>query len=456
VGQYVEALTQVQLARELLPADDHFAQSVVAWAFGDTMLTQGHLPEARLAFEEQFRQGHAMGNPWSMVAGQTYMAQVLRAQGQLQQARAVLDDTLAEASQQGVRSRGYIARVENTLASVLYELNELETANQLLAEATLVSRHWPNTNHLIYTYVLQTRVLLAQGDYQGARIAIGKAYHLIRNWDFTLRLRRTVEAELVRVWLTLQAAGVSLVPGDSLSGQSSALVAAWRSEVANSTANKNPMMDEYTETTVLILARVSLAAGQVAEALLLLEHLSESAKTAGHTEVAISSLVLSAVARQAGSSAGALTELGEALRLAEPGGYVRVFLNEGRPMQFLLAQWLAHACADPLREYAIYLLSQFDAELLGKTAAQEKAASINDLVESRAQPANDVLIEPLSQRELEVLHLMALGSTNQQIARQLIVATGTVKAHAASIYRKLDVANRTEAVARARQLGLLP
>jgi LuxR family maltose regulon positive regulatory protein len=66
------------------------------------------------------------------------------------------------------------------------------------------------------------------------------------------------------------------------------------------------------------------------------------------------------------------------------------------------------------------------------------------------------LVEPLSQRELEVLHLIALGNTNPEIARQLIVSTGTIKAHTASIYRKLDVANRTEAVARARQLAILP
>jgi len=72
-----------------------------------------------------------------------------------------------------------------------------------------------------------------------------------------------------------------------------------------------------------------------------------------------------------------------------------------------------------------------------------------------ASPAGN-LVEPLSQRELEVLHLMALGRTNQEIAQQLIVAPGTIKAHTASIYRKLDVANRTEAVARARDLGILP
>ena len=84
--------------------------------------------------------------------------------------------------------------------------------------------------------------------------------------------------------------------------------------------------------------------------------------------------------------------------------------------------------------------------------SQEKVSTTGDPSAGSVQ----ALVEPLSQRELEVLHVMALGRTNQEIARQLIVSPGTVKAHTASIYRKLDVANRTEAVARARQLGLLP
>ena len=113
-------------------------------------------------------------------------------------------------------------------------------------------------------------------------------------------------------------------------------------------------------------------------------------------------------------------------------------------MQMLLAQWVAHAGISPLREYALQLLSQFDAE-----PHQLKAEPEN------VSPASKI-VEPLSPRELEVLHLIALGKTNQEIAEQLIVAAGTVKAHAASIYRKLEAANRTEAVSRARQLGILP
>jgi len=156
-------------------------------------------------------------------------------------------------------------------------------------------------------------------------------------------------------------------------------------------------------------------------------------------------LLLEALAmRERGDSEHAILALTKCLTLAEPEGYVRVFLDEGQPMQMLLAQWLAHASPGPVRDYAIRLLSHFDAEPHVVTASQEIAS-----------PAGN-LVEPLSQRELEVLHLMALGRTNQEIAQQLIVAPGTIKAHTASIYRKLDVANRTEAVARARQLGILP
>jgi LuxR family maltose regulon positive regulatory protein len=156
-------------------------------------------------------------------------------------------------------------------------------------------------------------------------------------------------------------------------------------------------------------------------------------------------MILKALAMQSmGDIAQAANDLTESLALAEPEGYLRIFLDEGQPMQMLLAQWLAHAGTGPLRDYAIQLLSQFEAEPYMVTAAQGKIS-----------PAGD-LVEPLSQRELEVLHLIALGRTNPEIAQQLIVAPGTIKAHAASIYRKLDVTNRTEAVARARQLGILP
>jgi LuxR family maltose regulon positive regulatory protein len=156
--------------------------------------------------------------------------------------------------------------------------------------------------------------------------------------------------------------------------------------------------------------------------------------------------------RGSGDLTQALVVLEESLVLAEAERFIRVFLDNGQPMRLLLTEWLTHADYGPLRGYADHLLSQFEAESNRCGVAQTENSPADDSLAGSEQ----ALVEPLSPRELEVLHLMALGLTNKKIAEQLVVAPGTIKAHAASIYRKLDVANRTEAVARARELDILP
>ncbi len=196
------------------------------------------------------------------------------------------------------------------------------------------------------------------------------------------------------------------------------------------------------QIVALAVSRVRTAQSRPDEAVEQLTSSLADAERGGRWGVVIELLVLRAVAlARRGDTREAVADLEHALILAEPEGYSRLFLDEGPPMQMLLAQWLAHAGTNPLRDFASQLLSQFKAEI---TAGQEKSSP------------NDDLVEPLSERELEVLHIMALGKTNEEIAGQLVIARGTVKAHTASIYRKLDVTNRTEAVARARALGILP
>jgi LuxR family maltose regulon positive regulatory protein len=199
------------------------------------------------------------------------------------------------------------------------------------------------------------------------------------------------------------------------------------------------------ELTHIAQARVLIAQNSVNEAIEILLRLEETACSAHRMGRVIEILLLESLAmRRNGDFEAATLALTKCLTLAEPQGYVRVFLDDGKPVQALLADWLAHANPSSLRNYAVRLLSQFDTEPPVVTAAQVKVLPTGNL------------IEPLSERELEVLHLMALGRTNKEIAQQLILAPGTIKAHTASIYRKLDVANRTEAVAHARQLGILP
>ncbi len=145
-------------------------------------------------------------------------------------------------------------------------------------------------------------------------------------------------------------------------------------------------------------------------------------------------VLLSLALEQQGDPSLALTTLSRALTVGEPEGYARLFLDEGAPMAILLRRAASHGIAP---KYVAGLLSQFDREA-GDTAVSR-------------QP----LIEPLTERELEVLHLLAEGLSNQEMADRLVVAMGTVKAHTASLYRKLDVTSRLQAVSRSRELGLL-
>lgn len=453
-SQDAEAISQAQLARELLPAGNLWDRAAAAWALGYALQSQGHLPEARAAFEEQVHLSRAMSTIATLMIGLVDLAWAMRDEGKIRQARALLEEALAEASQKGARTLGFIARTEATLVSMLYEQNDLIAAHSRLSDAINLARFWPNPNHLPFTYALQARVLLAEGDLLGARRAINEADRIRRSAPLSRIVQRMVEVDLVRVWLAFHQSDTAFESGDQLADQAGEIMAAWRDELAILTET----LDDAAETAALTLARAALARGRAEEALMMLEHLTGRARTAGHTNIEICCLVLtvmalqavpalpgkaSSPARRADRAVSALANLNVALELAEPGGYVRVFLDEGPPMQRLLKQWLIHADAGSLRDYAIHLLSYFDAENNPITPTQEKVSLAGDLV------------EPLSQRELEVLHLIAVGKTNKEIAQVLFISRGTVKAHSASIYRKLDVSNRTGAVARARQLGLL-
>jgi LuxR family maltose regulon positive regulatory protein len=191
-------------------------------------------------------------------------------------------------------------------------------------------------------------------------------------------------------------------------------------------------------------ARLLLMKGACKEAFSLLERLSEATSGEGRNGNLITIRTLKAIALQSnGDIIQAKIEIEKTLALAEPEGYIRTFVDEGQPLQELLVLFLKGTRSNKMREYATHVLAHMQGKFKKNSLNREKSS------------ANSQLVEPLSPRELEVLHLMATGKTNQEIANTLIVARGTIKAQAVSIFRKLDAANRTEAVARARQLGIL-
>jgi LuxR family transcriptional regulator, maltose regulon positive regulatory protein len=191
-------------------------------------------------------------------------------------------------------------------------------------------------------------------------------------------------------------------------------------------------------------ARLLLAEERPGEAMELLDRLLPEAKVAGQGNHVNKILVLQALVHQArDDSQQALAVLEHAVSLAEPAGYVRVFLDEERPMEPLLTRLLS-STAFP--EYVRTLLIAFE----HSTPAAPPASS-----EERESKVPQLLAEPLSERELEVLRLMAGGVSNREIAQELVIAVNTVKRHTSNILAKLGASNRTQAVAQARELGLL-
>jgi LuxR family maltose regulon positive regulatory protein len=205
-------------------------------------------------------------------------------------------------------------------------------------------------------------------------------------------------------------------------------------------ADRDPAL--VHEIEYIALARLLIAQGRQDEASKLLRRLLDATESGGRISRAIEILNLQALSAQAGDdTAKAMISLERALSLAEPGGFVRIFVDEGAPMARLLYDALKRGIA---AEYTRRLLAAFP------VAEAEAAAS------PIGTTANDELVEPLSERELEVLQLIADGLTNREIATRLFLSVNTVKAHTRNVYGKLGVHSRTQAVARAQDLGILP
>jgi len=205
-----------------------------------------------------------------------------------------------------------------------------------------------------------------------------------------------------------------------------------------------PSLNPLQETDQLTAARVRMAEKNFREAQHILESLNQASgiEKRANRKIKINLLMACALAAQ-NQMPHAFQLLETSLSQAEPERLTRVFLDIGQPMQQLMAQWLPHANSGPLRDYAIHLLSQFEAEPHGIAAAQGKVSRDGNLV------------EPLTKRELDVLSLLAAGLSNRQIAEKLILSLGTVKFYVHAVMEKLGVHSRTQAILIAKERNLL-
>jgi LuxR family maltose regulon positive regulatory protein len=389
------------------------------WFLGLTQVVGSGLDRGGQALEEVIRTGQETGNVIVAVMALAERARMYARQGRLQEAKATFERAIAAGTDAQGRPLPVAGRAMISLGDLLREWNELEAAERTLLQGIELTEAWRKIATLP-GYLVLAPVRQASGDPEGAREALQKARQMAIEFD---------AADWDDRFVDLAQARLDLAQGELQAA------ARWASGRATRPAEDDFMGRHLRRYEHPVLARLAIAQGRPGEALALLEPLLALVEGLGRVDLTIGVQVLRALALQAGGDAeGALAALEHALSLAEPGGYLRVFLDEGAPMGVLLRQLIARGSH---LEYAGLLLAALDSE-------REPSA-----------PGGQPLVEPLSGRELEVLRLLATGLSNRAIGETLVIAVGTVKKHLKNIYGKLGAHSRTQAVARARELGIL-
>jgi LuxR family maltose regulon positive regulatory protein len=309
------------------------------------------------------------------------------------------------------------------LAYVLYQWNEIDEAVRYVTKGIELGRQGlPIT---IGGMVIPNLAALSR--LTGQATAVAEAFNKV-NGIVSASNNSMMISRMADAW----RAQLSLATGDIREAE------LWARLRKNPKVGGHQVPDFVLEFEYLTLVRLHIARGKLDDLPELLKRLRERAEEHGRMGTVIEILILQSITLRAqGRLDQALSKLERAISLAEPEGYVRIFVDEGQPM----AELLRHATSRGIRpRYTGKLLALFGVPRHKNTLSTRTAMSP---------------VELLSQRELEVLQLLAAGKSNRQIADELVVVTGTVKAHLLNIYGKLDVHSRTQALARSRQLGLL-
>jgi LuxR family transcriptional regulator, maltose regulon positive regulatory protein len=427
-GNTTAAVSYMEKALQLLPQDNSWLRSLILLNLGVTYFVADNDEAAKRLLPEVSRVGKARGTADPAIAGLYLQAQFLALRGRINEATSLCQQGLELATERRWLATYAGVLVQVALADLLREQNQLESAAQHLTQS--IDRAIQNQQPgLMMGYITLARVRQAQGDCQSAWAALHAAERC-QTWLWPTIL--SVKACKVRLYLAEGNLDAAMAWTES-SGLSV------ESELHYSATEQFP---SSSELDYLTYARALLAYGQqksstshLQDALRLLTRLCEFAKAGGRTIRVMETLILQALVWQAqGDGQRSLNYLDQALSIPRHGNYSRLFLDEGNPMAKLLQQ----AVSKTIHSHEVNRL------LAAFTLVEEKSNLV--------QP----LIEPLSNRELDVLHYLATGMSNQAIADQLFVSLAAVKWHARNIYGKLEVNNRTQAVAKARELRLLP
>jgi LuxR family maltose regulon positive regulatory protein len=434
LGDVPGTVKYARRALDLLPEGDHVGRGGIDALLGVAYWMSGDLEAAHRTLADAMASFQMAGNILFAISGTFVLADIRMAQGRLHEAVSTYQQSLQLAAGQGETVLRGTADLYLGLSVLHREQGDLEAARQHLLRSEELGEQAALPDWPCRVCLAQARIKETQGDLDGALNLLDEAERLY--YRTLVPDVRPIAALKTRVRV----------------GQGRLTEAlGWARERGLSVDDDLSYLREFEHVT---LARVLIAEYKsdradrsILEAMGLLERLLKAAEEGGRTGSVIEILVLQALAHEAqGNVPLALAPLERALALAKPEGYVRVFVDEGQPMARLLyeiqsrAEALSRGIAP---DYVRRLLAAFP------SAEPEQTDSL------KTQAPKSDLIEPLSERELEVLELIAEGLTNQEVATRLYLSLHTVKVHARNIYAKLGVKNRTQAVAKGKVLGIL-
>lgn len=399
------ALSQ-QALEELLPTERGW-RGLTALAMGGCYRLTGRLTEAREAYGRAAVDCGAAGNCFLRITAANLQAETYQQQGHLQKAIGAFR-AISQEVPQHLPVAGWSLVGEG---SILRERNDLTEAADLLSRGIELGQRGRLINVVVPGYLELARIRIAQGSLDEAAHLVALAKETARTSGIPRAVGRVIPVQVRLLLQQANVAGATALLGALGAGGGGI---AYR----------------------LSQARIQMALGRWDEALGILAGLNSHAQSSQELGIRLEGLVLEALCLGAqGGGSAAISRLKEALSLAEPEGYMRLFLDEGPQVLALLAQ--VQGSPESYRR-----------RLLGEIAPLETT-------DTSLASAAGRLVEPLTERELEVLRLIAMGASNAEIGQRLFISVNTVKKHTTNIFGKLGAASRTQAIAQARDLGYL-
>jgi len=435
-GKNQESIQLSRQALEQLPEDRLFFRSFITGFLGLNYLYSGEIEAARQTFTKAVTLGQKIGNLMISVLAQCHLAELCFLEAKLKQAKTNYEQTLEWANDDQGMIQPIGGYVLIGLGNLYREWNDFDTAEHYFNRGIELVKKWGEIAAM-HGYIGLAKINQIRGDFQTSQKLFQEARGIAERFDAMDLDDLTVAYYQARSWIA---------HGDIEQAEQWAISRNLdpKSDIDNIIKKIDQSLTLLPEFEITTLARLYIARKEPEDALTILQALEPILEQKGWIAFTIENLMLQAIAlHELDEDNQAISLFRRSLSLAEAGGFIRLFVDEGEPVKAMLVNLLHERAAlkeiDPQYSVSKSYLNKLFAAFETDSQVRRKSG----------------LLESLTDREIEVLHLIAAGLSNQEIANKLFISLNTVRTHTKNINNKLNTHSRTQAVAKARELGVI-